>query len=164
MKTSNKCIVADASPLIGLARIHRLEILVKLFDEILIPEQVAKECTADLNQPGATAIAAAIKNKLLKVKIIAFDELLNLALDAGEIEAIALAKKLACPILLDDRTARVIARANGLKVIGLAGLLIVAKQHKVIRKIKPLLEELQQANYFLGTKLIKEVLTMANEL
>jgi predicted nucleic acid-binding protein len=156
--------VADASPLIGLARIQRLEILVKLFDEILIPEQVAKECTADLNQPGATIIVAAIKNKLLKVKTIAFDELLSFALDPGEVEAIALAKKLACPILLDDRTARVIARAEGLKVIGLAGLLIVAKQHKVIRKVKPLLEELQQANYFLGTKLIKEILTIANEL
>ena len=38
-------IIADASPLIGLPKIDRLELLTELFSHILIPVEVADECT-----------------------------------------------------------------------------------------------------------------------
>lgn len=163
MTLSNKCIVADASPLIGLARIHQLDVLTHLFSEILIPDQVAKECTEDRTQPGAEVIAKAIKCQLLTVRIIAVDELLYSNLDPGELAAITLAKKLDCPILLDDRQARSIARGYGLTILGLGGLLVIAKRRKIIRKVKLLLDDLHRANYFLSKNLVEEILALAKE-
>ncbi len=160
----NKFIVADASPLIGLSKINQLDLLNKLFSEVILPEQVAKECTENLNKPGALLIYAAIKNKSLKVKIIDIKKnSFSIIIDAGEIAAIELAKKLECPILLDEKQGRLVAKSYGLKVIGLGGLLVFAKERKLIKKVKPLLDELENARYFLGKQVIAEILSLAKE-
>lgn len=51
-------------------------------------------------------------------------------LDEGEAEAIALAKEQKPDwLLIDETKGRVIAEAEGLRVIGLAGALVMATQH-----------------------------------
>jgi len=40
-------VVADAGPLIGMARVGRLSVLKSLFSSVLIPQRVFKELVAD---------------------------------------------------------------------------------------------------------------------
>jgi len=50
-------VVSDASPLIALAAIGRLDLLPRLFDRLLIPEAVFQEVTVE-PRVGATELAA----------------------------------------------------------------------------------------------------------
>jgi hypothetical protein len=52
-------VVADASPLIGLAKIARLDLLKQLFGQVLIPEAVEKEMCLGSGRPGSQVLAAA---------------------------------------------------------------------------------------------------------
>ncbi len=52
-------IVADAGPLIGLAKIGRLELLRRLFSRVMIPEAVQTELRLKSSRPGAIALTAA---------------------------------------------------------------------------------------------------------
>ena len=53
-------VVADAGPLIGLARIDRLSVLASLYGCVLIPELVLAELQVDSDRPGARALSAAL--------------------------------------------------------------------------------------------------------
>lgn len=50
-----------------------------------------------------------------------------------------------------------------IKVIGTVGVLLLAKNNKIINKISPLIQALQQSGYFLSTDLINEILKRAKE-
>lgn len=53
-------VVADASPLIALARIRRLELLRTMFGTLLLPEAVRREIVeAGLDKAGAAAVLQA---------------------------------------------------------------------------------------------------------
>ena len=63
-------IVADSSPLISLAILSKLELLIKLFDDIFIPEAVFVEITkadkpySDILTKFANTKVKSIKNKI----------------------------------------------------------------------------------------------------
>ena len=65
---SETCIVADAGPLIGLARISRLELLRSLFTSTILPPAVYTECVSASGKPGAAAIAQAVDDRWLTVR------------------------------------------------------------------------------------------------
>ena len=59
-------------------------------------------------------------------------------LGRGELEAMALFKKLNADFLLtDDKPARKTAEYNGIKIIGSIGILIWAKKQNLIKEVKP---------------------------
>jgi predicted nucleic acid-binding protein len=86
-------------------------------------------------------------------------------LDRGEAEAIALAERLQADLLLmDERIGRRCARERSLRVVGLLGTLIVAKQRGLIAAVRPLVEQLrQQAGFYVSDTLLAEVLQRAGE-
>jgi len=64
-------VISNASPLIALSGIGQLNLLQKLWDEIIIPEAVYRETVIDgAGKPGAKIIAAACKQwiKVIHVK------------------------------------------------------------------------------------------------
>jgi predicted nucleic acid-binding protein len=82
----------------------------------------------------------------------------------GEAEAIVLAWELgADAIILDDATARGIAEAAGQRVRGLLGLLLYCKERGVVRALKPILDELLAAGFFLDDALYHVILRQAGE-
>ena len=89
---------------------------------------------------------------------------LQVEVDAGEAEAIALAQELAAGLLLiDERLGRIVAARLGIRVIGLLGVLIEAKNVGLIREIKPLVDALMNRGFRIGNDLYERVLQAAGE-
>lgn len=159
------CIVADAGPLIALARVGQIELLRRLFATVVVPTAVYAECVRMPEKQGATAVAQAVETGRLTVRSPSQPEPETSAprLGIGERQAIVLAVELSCPVLLDDKLARAHARHAGVAVIGIGGLLIAAKDEALIPAVGPLLRELWQAGYHFSEELIARILELAGE-
>lgn len=157
-----KMIISNSTPLIAFARIGELELLHRLVQRLLIPEAVWNEVTEAGDRPRTTEIRSASWVEVRAVRTIP-PELLPL-LDRGEIEAIALAEEVAADeLLLDERAARAIAIARGLKIIGTAGLLARAKQRGLIAVVRPFLERMQAQGIRYSQRFVDEFLRQLGE-
>ena len=159
-------IVSDTSPVSNLILIERLDILQKLFSEIIVPPAVHAEIRAlkqfdkDLSEyETAKWIKVIQPTNLQKVRT------LQIRLDEGEAQAIALALEINCDLLLmDERIGTNIARQEGLKTVGLVGVLIKAKEEKIIEEVREVLNDLKKiAGFWLGEKLEKKILEELGE-
>jgi predicted nucleic acid-binding protein len=162
---SQTCVVADAGPLIGLARIGRLDLLRGLFRSTFVPPAVYAECVRAPDKPGATAISEAVNERWLTQRSPSrpVPETLRAGLGPGECEAITLALELQCPVLLDDRIARAAARAAGSSIVGTAGLLLAAKSRSLIPLVGPVLAQLKGTGYHFSDELVTNILALAGE-
>ena len=89
---------------------------------------------------------------------------LDQLLGPGEAEAIALAEQEDTRFLLiDDARGRRMARARGIPVVGVAGVLLVAKSHGELAAVGPVLDRLSDAGYRLSPQLVAATLDRADE-
>lgn len=143
-------VVSNASPLINLARIGKLDLLRELYGEITIPEAVWKEVVIEGNsQPGAEEVktAAWIKRQIAANRQLV--QALRQELDAGEAEAIVLAlESEAVLLLMDERLGRESASHLGLRCIGLVGVVVEAKHLGLLPAVKQNLDALRQSAGF----------------
>ena len=84
-------------------------------------------------------------------------------LDAGEMEAIALAKARRCIVLLDEAVGRSVAKQMGVQATGSLGVLLKAKDLGVLESITPTVEAWKSAGYFLDDRVAADVLLRAGE-
>ena len=145
-------IVLDSTCLIGLERIGQLDILSKLFEPIVVPDEVENEFGnsfgwLNVETPSNVTLVSSLK----------------ILVDNGEAEAIALALEKNCKIVLDDKQARLMAKRLGLNVIGTIGLFIRAKQNGLIESLKPILEELENNGFRMSAGLKIEALRIVKE-
>lgn len=163
---TKRIVVADTSPLIAFGRIQEISLLSKVLGKIIIPEAVAEECLIETHRPGASEIQKSIRQKMIEVipdnKITKNLGLFEV-LDEGEACAISLALQLNTGLLIDEKMGRSAAKKLNLKIIGTAGVLLLAKKKKLIKKISPIIAELQNAGYFLSSHLVTEILKQAKE-
>ena len=123
-------VVCNTSPLILLAKIGRLDTLIRLYSEPMIPKAVVDELST---KPGKEndQIQALLKKGTLQLRQVAEKILAELPIDLGrgEREAIALAMDTGADlVILDDRQGRLVSRVKGLPVTGTVGVLIEAKE------------------------------------
>jgi len=163
----SKEVIADAGPLIGLARTGHLELLHELYGSVLIPPRVVSELRLSQDRPGARALKAAVAEGWLReveLETAEKPEGANLVVDSGEAEAIALARERPLRfLLLDERRGRQLARQQGLPVVGTGGVLLAAKHRELIPRIAPALEKLEAAGYRFSEELRAELLELAGE-
>jgi len=126
-------IVLNTSPLIFLSKLGYLNALKQIFSEVHIPNAVLKELTAKRDETYDD-VSKLINESFIIVDEVETIEVLKANLHAGEAEAIILAKKLSCWVVLDDSKARKTAEKEGLNVIGTAGLLKVMSKMGLIRE------------------------------
>jgi len=114
-------IVSNASLLINLSRIEKLDLLRNLYNEIIIPEGVWHEVVVEgVDQPGAEIIRSAVWIKKRAVKNRELVQALRQELDTGEAEAIALSLEIRAELLLmDEHLGREVARHFGLRLLRL---------------------------------------------
>ncbi len=159
-----KIVIADAGPLIAFARVRQLGLLAQMFVRVLVTDEVIAECTVRPDFAESQAIQEAFKNQLLhRCTAPASQFELALHVDAGEASAIAAAIELGCGVLMDDKAGRRMAKNFGVSAIGTVGVLVLAKQKKLIPAVKPILEQLTLTAYFLGDDLISNALLAAGE-
>lgn len=86
-------------------------------------------------------------------------------IDEGESEAIALAEELGAEyLLIDERLGTNKARENGLKTIGLLGVLVKAKEMTLIEKVEPIVKSLTDvAGFWVSKQLMERLLKQVNE-
>lgn len=86
-------------------------------------------------------------------------------LDVDEIEAIILAQQLRADwLLIDEKKGRRKAEELGLRIIGLLGILVKAKQEGLIPQVKPAMDKLSSvAEFRMSQTLIDLVLRTVNE-
>jgi predicted nucleic acid-binding protein len=160
-------VVSNASPLINLARIGKLDLLRQLYGEIVIPQAVWNEVVMEgAGQPGAEEVSTAGWIKQQTVANSHLVHALRQELDAGESEAIVLALETKAKLLLmDERLGRETAQHLGVRCIGLVGILVQAKRIGFVSAIRPYLDALRNtAGFRVGNPLYTRVLHDAGEL
>ena len=104
-----RTVISDTSPINYLHLIGEIDLLPRLFDEVLIPPAVQ----AELCHPRAPASVAAWAHALPPWARVVRPNVIDstLTLDSGETEAISLALELHLPaILIDERQGRIAQR------------------------------------------------------
>jgi hypothetical protein len=88
---------------------------------------------------------------------------LSRRLNAGEMEAIALAAELNATILIDEYEGRKEAARIGIEHFGSLRILKEAKERGVIQKIRPVLDKLIASGTYLSDALYQEFLRLSGE-
>ena len=160
-------VVSDTSALCNLAIIDHLWLLESIYQTVIIPDVVARELTEASNP----LIPAILQSGWIQPQPLTNSELANQlqqerGLDAGEANAIALALELqADDLLIDERLGRQEALRLGLSIIGILGILLVAKQRSLIPQVQPVMDTLiSQAGFRVSSQLYQRVLALAEEL
>lgn len=159
-------IVSNTSPLTNLAAIGQFDLLRQLYGTVHIASAVWDELNFGGKQwPGCTEVASANWIERHTVQNQALARALQRDLDRGEAETIALAVECgAALVLLDEQEGRRAAQRLGLNVVGVVGVLLVAKKRGMIDSVRPQLDALrQQAGFYLGEQVCQKALTLAGE-
>jgi len=158
-------VVSDTSCISNLLLIGQLDLLQKIYTEIIIPPAVHNEILK-LETSGRDLSDF----KLRKWILIKQDFPRNISslppknIDRGEAEALDLAVYLkADRLLIDERKGSQLAKQLGITTIGLLGILKIAKEKNLISSIKIILDQLIENNFWLSNQLYNLVLKSVNE-
>lgn len=159
-------IVSDTSALGNLAIVNHLWLLQSIYGKVLIPDVVAQE----LSNAPRPEIQAVLSLDWIETKAIVDLAMANTLqqdqnLDPGESYAIVLAlEQQADELLMDERRGRQEATKLGIPIIGILGILLIAKQRQLIPKVQPILDALiQQASFRVSSALYTQILLQAQE-
>ena len=125
-------IVSDATPIISFVKMNKLDILGKIFGEVVLPYAVYNEVTENKEfAEEAKQIKACGFFKIVKVENTEYVTLLRRAtgLDLGESEAIVYTDTNKGDLLIvDEVKARQVATSMNLRITGTIGVLTVANR------------------------------------
>jgi uncharacterized protein len=159
-------VVSDTSPLINLAIIGHLDLIPKLFYQIILPQAVFNEIIANgATLPGAKEI---LQSDWIEVRIpkdLSLVGSLMEELDSGESEAIALALEIGADLLLmDEFLGRKAALNNNIRPLGILGILLEGKRQGIIPTVQPIMNALiHEAGFYVHAQLYQDVLELAGE-
>lgn len=159
----NKIVIADAGPLIAIARLHQLVLLPQIFGRVLVTDIVFAECTERSDFSESAIIKKAVAQKHLELCASPDFSAYTQKIDAGEASAIAVAIDLGCGVIMDDKAGRRMATNASVPMIGTVGVLVLAKRKSLVPLVRPLLEHLVSSGYFLSDEIIAAALQASGE-
>jgi predicted nucleic acid-binding protein len=160
----DRVLVVNASPLIFLARIDRLDLLASLAKLLVVPEAVIREIQAGSDRDGTADQLKALPS-IFRVDDRPVPDRIRLW-DLGAGESQVLAHGLERPgseVVLDDLAARRCARSLELPMIGTLGVVILCRHRGVISAARPVIEALVNAGLRLKPALIDGALAKVGE-
>lgn len=150
-----KIIISDTSTLILFKKIEQLDLLVKVYGNLITTPEVAAEFGDALPEWV----------KIQEVGDHKYQLFLETQVDKGEASAIALAmESTESLLLLDDLKARKLTTMLKLKFTGTLGIINKAKQLGHIHKVKPLIDKILKTNFRISQSVIEEILIINGEL
>lgn len=123
-------VISDTTPIISLLKAGHLDLLNRLFGEVVIPEAVYMELTG--NKSFQAEAKTVEQCTFIQVARVRDQKSVNIfrkvtGLDAGESESIVMAEEANADLLLmDEHKGRRVARQMGLTITGTIGILISA--------------------------------------
>ena len=158
-------VIADASPLIGLASARAFDLLRRLFGQVTITTVVRDEVCAGGSRWGAAEVRAAIEAGWILVEEVDVEDVPTGKLGRGEASVLALARDRHdwCLLLMDDSSGRARARRTGIAVMGVVGILAAGKRQGLIPEIRPLLKRLAETRFRLSGQVVEAALAEAGE-
>lgn len=169
--------VSNATVLIYLARLSRLNLLKDLFGQVLVPPEVKVEVVDRGKAKGysdAFAVEQALSEGWLVLtpltaenseKTEALAEITGI--DVGEAEVIMLAKQKGEKlVLVDQSNARQVARNFGLMPRGTIFIILTATKKDLVAKAnaKQMLETLIEVNFYISAKIYRDALKAIERL
>ncbi len=151
-------VVSDTSPLTALLTVGGEELLRLLFHEVVVPRAVGEEL---LRSHPSLPVWLRVEMVREPMRVREF----VLVVDRGEAEAIELAKELhADRLLIDDRKGRRLAAQQGIPVIGLLGVILLARRRHLIPSARVLLDRLRhEAGMYLSDDIVNAALATVGE-
>ena len=150
----HKTIISDTSCFIILSKIQELDLLKKVYGQIITTSDIVEEFGEKLPE---WIIIENVSDKSRQ-------RILELQIDRGESSAIALALEIPnSTLILDDFKARKIAQQLGISVTGTIGVIIKAKLNEIIPSIKPYLEKIKETNFRISAEIELQALKEAKE-
>jgi predicted nucleic acid-binding protein len=146
-------VYVDTSSLIILNKINALDLLNKIYSNVIITNYIQLELNEAIPSWISVELTYNIDQSFLK----------NFNLGLGETSIIMNAIKNNGFLIIDDLKARKIATTLSLSFTGSIGILIIAKELKLIDSVKYYLEKIQETNFRLSDALINKVLEITNE-
>jgi len=160
----DRAVLCDASPLIYLHRIGQLDVLLRLYGEIVVPAAVAEELRHGLelgfNCPRLTTLP------WVRIKPLPGDvsPMVVPDLGPGEAELIVLGRlHPGCVLVIDEILGRQLAKLNGISVTGTAGVLLRAKQRGFIASLTDSLNRLVAEGFWLDENTFRLLRKAAGE-
>lgn len=162
---ANRLVAADASPLIGMAAAGAFDLLRSLFGQVTVTTTVHDEVLAGGELPGVRELTSAVEARWVTAARTRIDTLEFADLGPGEASTLTLALEHPGPslVLMDEAFGRVCAREHGLTVIGVAGVLLAAKEARLVQSIRPYFALLERSNFRLSNEIIRAMLAQAGE-
>jgi predicted nucleic acid-binding protein len=156
-------IISNTTPILSLLKIGKLDLLEKMYSKIIIPKAVFEEI-----ENGKE------KSYYVDLSLIDWIDIREISntdsrsyfvdLDDGEAEVLVLAKELKADlVIMDELMGRRFAKQLDYNLTGTIGVLLKAKENKVIPSIGKLLNELTEKGTWISPKLIEKVLGIAKE-
>lgn len=160
-------VVTDTSVLINLCRVGQGGLVKSLFQDVVIPPEVAAEfarLAASVPRFAGLTVPEGIRQQSPSALLPAVRAAVGL--DLGEAAALSLAVEIhADAILVDERRGHEVAMQLGLRTIGVLGVLLRAKSAGILPTVKPVIESLQRdANFWISESIRDQVLRFAGEL
>ena len=170
--------IINASPLIIFSKVNRLDLLNKIFGNLVIAQAVYEEVVEKgvrISAPDALLVKAYIESGFIKIKKLDVEgqrkavllKKVYRQLDLGESETIALAlQEKEKNLLIDERIAREIAKIHNLKPYGSLRVLLLAFKDKLITEdeVIYLLQEMTTAKFRLSAEVINQFWMLFNKL
>ncbi|MCI0446613.1 hypothetical protein L0244_37580 [bacterium] len=155
-------VVSNSSPLIVFGRLNHFDILRILFGEIIVPEEVYREVTIEgKGRPGAIRTQEA---KWIRVKPI-LDRSLHTQmsksynLGSGEVATVILAKELSANVaLIDERKARLLAKAQGISVLGSVGIFEISYRKGLVHDLRTIYQQMEQVGIRVDRRILNDSL------
>ena len=153
-------VIADASPLIAIARVGGLGWLQQLFTEVMVTDVVFAEVLTGRYPDTEAPIRQALAAGWLKTVAIANTDPALPDLDEGEASSIRLALSRNGPalLLIDERSGRAVAQELGLSVAGTAAVIGLARQRGLIPSARQVFAALHASDFRIAPAVIQAVL------
>ncbi len=171
-------LIADASPLVALILVDRLQWLPEIFGPVHVVSTVLQEVLTCQFDASESKIRTALDKGWLKPIEPDYSSAARISLqqradwkllDPGEADSIAYAmaqtRHPTPPVLLmDERAGRSVCASLGLPAIGTAGLIVLAKERKLVTVVKTEFERLHEAGFWLAPEMVRVCLRRCGEL
>lgn len=155
-------IVVNASPLILLCKVGRLDLLRRVCRTVCVPEGVVAEIEAAPDDPACQVLSGCTWLQRVAVSVPDAVKAWDLGRGESEVVAQAWAEPGSRP-LLDDAEGKACALAFGLKPLGTGGLLVIAKRLRFLDSVGEVLHDMRAKGLWISDSVFGTILQQAGE-